>query len=1072
LFILFLVYKEDIGKNFLSTVNKNITGQVTFSDIGFSPFRHFPNASLKFIDLSLYETKDSVESSNKLPVFEIDETFISVSLIDLLSSQINASEITIEGGSINIVVYPDSQLNFEKAITKVKEKEEFVKDQIIPEKKDEETTGISLKIDDLKIIDLQVNAENQFKKNKVQIKINELSSEFSYIENHIITWIELDTHIDSLIKNNELLFSDEQIILESNLEVDTDSIYVKLEEGSFSIGEAKFLFNGVFDSKNEGFVDISVSGSDEDLSLFTLLLKDEGRKNLKSGDIFFKGSVKGKTFVEFPAIEVSFGLNDVNLINPITKREIKKLNLKGYFNSGKEEDWSNAQLKIDTLYAHLTDGSLKFKGSLHNLKSPEVNVNLFLSADMTGLDKIFNLGPIKNLKGKIENLQVRGKFNYGKSEDLSDSKVEIDTLSADLPGGSVRLSGFVRNFKSPDIDLNVFLSADVTDLDKLYNLGPFTNLKGKINLIDRLKGKYQTGDKKFVNNINNAKISFEDFGLEIPGAMILDKVNGVIRRENENIFFEDLSIISRDTDFLINGKVNNLIYMLFNIEKVITGDLAIKSSVFDLPNFLFFDPSIKRDFNYRILDVDVSVIANTTTIKATVFKSFPEIEFDIKKLDATAENFLPPLKINSGKFKISENLLGFNLKCDNFKTTFLDGDFNFTGEYNTSKFQPFYIKAKTDFKKISPSILFYDETDTVPETMMGKLSGSFFVELQFPLDSTVLKFIKLKDADLVYESNSDTIKTKSLNISFNNVYFNNLINSNPLATLTTTGKISLQEFESNFIVLSNAGDAGIDISIRNGEYQFTSNKVLFFGENAQGKTFWKFKPFTETPTYYMKFDVTKFYAEEMFTTFLEDTLVTGPLSLSMEVNFSGSESEKMLQNLKGQINLSGKDLTFYGMDVDILIEKFKRSQSFNLVDLGAVVLAGPVGIAVTKGSDYAQVLLTNKGESSNITNLVSNWNLVNGEFIIEDAAFSTTKNRIASDGAINFAQDSLDLTIALLNSFGCSVFSQRIYGNMNSPTLGKVKVVGTVLAPVTNLVDDMLGNDCEVFYSGSVAHPK
>ena len=421
--------------------------------------------------------------------------------------------------------------------------------------------------------------------------------------------------------------------------------------------------------------------------------------------------------------------------------------------------------------------SSKVRFTILNLRI--VDVNLFLSADMTGMDKIFNLGPVKNLKGKIDNLQVRGKFDYGKSEDLSDSKVEIDTLSADLPGGSVRISGLVRNFKSPDIDLNIFLSADVTDLDKLYNLGPFTNLKGKINLIDRLKGKYQTGDKKFVNNINQAKISFEDFGLEIPGAMILDKVNGVIRRENENIFFEDLSIISRDTDFLINGKVNNLIYLLFNIEKDITGDLAIKSSVFDLPNFLFFDPSIKRDFNYRILDVDVSVIAKTTTTKATEFKSFPEIEFDIKKLDATAENFLPRLKIKSGKFKISENLLGFNLKYDNFKTTFLDGDFNFTGEYNTSKFQPFYIKAKTDFKKISPSILFYDETDTIPESMKGKLSGSFFVELQFPLDSTVLKFINLKDADLVYESSSDTIKTKSLNISFNNVYFNNLINSNP-----------------------------------------------------------------------------------------------------------------------------------------------------------------------------------------------------------------------------------------------------------------------------------------------------
>jgi hypothetical protein len=38
--------------------------------------------------------------------------------------------------------------------------------------------------------------------------------------------------------------------------------------------------------------------------------------------------------------------------------------------------------------------------------------------------------------------------------------------------------------------------------------------------------------------------------------------------------------------------------------------------------------------------------------------------------------------------------------------------------------------------------------------------------------------------------------------------------------------------------------------------------------------------------------------------------------------------------------------------------------------------------------------------------------------------------------------------------------------------MGKVKVVGTVLAPVTNLVDDVTGKDCVVFYSGSVEHPQ
>jgi hypothetical protein len=103
---------------------------------------------------------------------------------------------------------------------------------------------------------------------------------------------------------------------------------------------------------------------------------------------------------------------------------------------------------------------------------------------------------------------------------------------------------------------------------------------------------------------------------------------------------------------------------------------------------------------------------------------------------------------------------------------------------------------------------------------------------------------------------------------------------------------------------------------------------------------------------------------------------------------------------------------------------------------------------------------------------VSHWELNDGVFIIKDAAFTTNENRIAAKGLIDFSQDSLNLTIALLNKYGCSVFSQNLYGNLDSPALGKVKVVGTILAPVTNLVDDILGNDCVPFYNGSVNHPK
>jgi len=118
------------------------------------------------------------------------------------------------------------------------------------------------------------------------------------------------------------------------------------------------------------------------------------------------------------------------------------------------------------------------------------------------------------------------------------------------------------------------------------------------------------------------------------------------------------------------------------------------------------------------------------------------------------------------------------------------------------------------------------------------------------------------------------------------------------------------------------------------------------------------------------------------------------------------------------------------------------------------------------------VVVLNSGEETLVTNLVSDWSIHDGKLIMQDVAFTTKKNRIAADGWLNFATDSLELTIAVLNKNGCSIFSQNLYGSFSEPKTGDIQVVGTILAPVTNLLDDVFGSDCEVFYDESVRHPE
>ena len=268
-----------------------------------------------------------------------------------------------------------------------------------------------------------------------------------------------------------------------------------------------------------------------------------------------------------------------------------------------------------------------------------------------------------------------------------------------------------------------------------------------------------------------------------------------------------------------------------------------------------------------------------------------------------------------------------------------------------------------------------------------------------------------------------------------------------------------------------ANKIDFNFSIQNGEYVIETNSPKFFGVSSRGEIKYTLKPFIETPSYHVYCNLTSFNIKEMLYTFLDDTVFSGDLSLLMDISMQGTKWDELLASMNGEVNLAGKNLIFYGVDADKLIEEFQRSQNFNLVDAGAVLLAGPIGLAVTKGSDFAKILITNPGQSSHITQLVSHWNAKDGLLTLKDVALSTKKNRVAAKGWLNIVKDSLRISFAVVDDNGCSIFTQDVYGDLNEPTLGKVKVVSTLLAPVTNLYDNIMGVNCPVFYNGLVKPP-
>ncbi len=198
----------------------------------------------------------------------------------------------------------------------------------------------------------------------------------------------------------------------------------------------------------------------------------------------------------------------------------------------------------------------------------------------------------------------------------------------------------------------------------------------------------------------------------------------------------------------------------------------------------------------------------------------------------------------------------------------------------------------------------------------------------------------------------------------------------------------------------------------------------------------------------------------------------GYLNLQIKLKWKQNGRKSFVENLKVELKADGKNLAVRGIDIDDLINKYERSQNFNLIDIGAVLLAGPVGLAVTKGTDYSMLILGKRGDSTQIPHFISYWKLEKGMLTATDVAMGTENNLVSLGGWFNPAKETLDFSINLVDKSGCSIMNQHYFGSATNPKTSKVKIVKTLFGSVINMSRDIGLVNCDIAYSGAVEHPQ
>jgi uncharacterized protein involved in outer membrane biogenesis len=354
----------------------------------------------------------------------------------------------------------------------------------------------------------------------------------------------------------------------------------------------------------------------------------------------------------------------------------------------------------------------------------------------------------------------------------------------------------------------------------------------------------------------------------------------------------------------------------------------------------------------------------------------------------------------------------------------------------------------------------------------GRFNFETRTELKRTFPPTDVARVSLSDATLLYadQQSGKALEAESCDLDVRHLQLSKNISAALVKSISFTGVLACGEIPTKDYVVSE-----VKFSIDGKKGVFNLNPVTMRVFGGQGSGDIRVDLSGSVPEYRVRYSLSKFHLAEFFKTLSPRNVGDGPMEFSTNLSMKGKTTDEMVRSASGEASLHAHDLRLEIGDIDKALSRYESSQSFNLVDLGALFLAGPLGLAVTKGYNFGSIFQSSAG-SSQIRTLVSKWNVQRGVAQAKDVAMATRENRIALKGGLDFVKGRFkEVTVALIDAEGCPRVEQKIRGSFNKPEVEKPSILTSLAGPARKLLREakgLFGWHCDVFYAGSVTQPR
>jgi hypothetical protein len=336
----------------------------------------------------------------------------------------------------------------------------------------------------------------------------------------------------------------------------------------------------------------------------------------------------------------------------------------------------------------------------------------------------------------------------------------------------------------------------------------------------------------------------------------------------------------------------------------------------------------------------------------------------------------------------------------------------------------------------------------------------------------IYNFQPLTIGSLVYVDRKTGEKTEMKEI---NLTLRDLSLTDPsaglLKSVSFTGKMDCKEVRKKSLRVDNLRSS---IKLEKAKISLEALSMEIFGGRGEGDATVDLSKVGAV--YTIKVKITKLDFEKLEKSFGAKTVIGGKGDLYASLTMKEKGGRKLLSSMNGTLSLRGNNLVMYTIDLDKVLSKYETSQEFNLVDLGAFFLAGPLGPVALRGFRYGDLYSQTRGGQGVITQFISHWKINGGVADATDCALATHHNRVALKGKLNLVSEHYDnVTVAILDNKGCARFKQSVSGPFDRPQISAVSTIESVAGPVVTLYRKakrfIQGGKCKVFYNGAVRQP-